>query len=220
MTHVRLPGGGRPSRASVGVRARRGLRLLLAGFGLAVALPATAALDFEDPASRLQRHELDNGLTVLLLEDHATPIVSFQIWVKAGSKDETRYTGIAHLFEHMMFKGSENIEPERHAQLIGARGGRINAFTSRDVTVYFEDVPREALPLVIDLEAERFSNLAIGQPMLESEREVVLEERSMRTEDNPGGRAFEALGAASNDCQQRSTATSGNGGSDGQLRPT
>ena len=195
MRHVRLRGSGRPFRPPLGSRACRGLWWLLVGLGLAAASPAAAALDFEDPASPHQRHELDNGLTVLLLEDHTTPIVSFQIWVKAGSKDETRYTGIAHLFEHMMFKGSENIEPERHAQLVGARGGRINAFTSRDVTVYFEDVPRESLPLVIDLEAERFSNLAIGQSMLESEREVVLEERSMRTEDNPGGRAFEALGA-------------------------
>jgi predicted Zn-dependent peptidase len=168
---------------------------LITGFLFATLGASAAALDFEDPASRLQRYQLDNGLTVLLLEDHTTPIVSFQIWVKAGSKDETRYTGIAHLFEHMMFKGSENIEPELHAQLVGARGGRINAYTSRDVTVYFEDVPRESLPLVIDLEAERFANLSISQSMLESEREVVLEERSMRTEDNPGGRAFEALGS-------------------------
>ena len=162
---------------------------------LVVPLSASAALEIDDPALRLERHQLENGLTVLLLEDHATPVVSFQVWVVAGSRAATPYTGIAHLFEHMMFKGSKNIEPELHARLIGARGGRINAFTSRDVTVYFEDVTSESLPLVIDLEAERFANLAISEQMLTSERDVVLEERSMRTEDNPNGRAFEALGA-------------------------
>jgi predicted Zn-dependent peptidase len=93
----------------------------------------------------------------------------------------------------MMFKGSTNLGPEEHARLVGARGGRINAFTSRDVTVYFEDVTAESLPLVIDLEAERFGNLDISEATLTSERQVVLEERSMRTEDSPKGRAFEAL---------------------------
>ena len=110
------------------------------GWVLATALlvPAVSAadsLDIDDPAERLKRYELDNGLTVLLLEDHATPVVSFQVWVRAGSRDEARYSGIAHLFEHMMFKGSKHMEEEEHARLVGARGGRINAFTSRDVTV-------------------------------------------------------------------------------------
>jgi zinc protease len=139
--------------------------------------------------------ELDNGLTVLTLEDHGTPVVSFQAWVKVGSVDETRFTGLAHLFEHMMFKGSANLEEERHARLVEARGGRVNAFTTRDFTVYFEDVTADTLPLVIDLEAERFANLEINEATLSSEREVVIEERRMRTEDSPNGRAFEALAA-------------------------
>lgn len=173
---------------------------LLIGWVLAAccAVPtafAAAYFDIDDPAAQLERYELDNGLIVLLLEDHATPVVSFQVWVQAGSRDEARYSGIAHLFEHMMFKGSLHMDEEEHARLVGARGGRINAFTSRDVTVYFEDVTSESLPLVIDLEAERFTNLRVNQDMLDREREVVLEERSMRTEDDPGGRAFEALGA-------------------------
>jgi len=153
------------------------------------------ALTIDDPISRLQETVLDNGLTILTLEDHSTPVAAFQMWVKAGSKDETFHTGIAHLFEHMMFKGSKNIEPEEHARLIGARGGRINAYTTRDVTVYHEDVTAESLPLVIDLEAERLAHLDISEATLESEREVVLEERRMRIEDNPGGLAFEALAA-------------------------
>lgn len=149
----------------------------------------------QDPVQGLFETRLDNGMRVLLLEDHRTPVVAVQIWVEAGSSDESFYTGIAHLFEHMMFKGSKNIAPEVHAQLINERGGQINAFTSHDVTVYHEDVTSESLPLVIDLEAERFRNLDISQSTLDSEREVVLEERRLRTEDTPDGRGFEALTA-------------------------
>ena len=156
-----------------------------------VELVATPTL--EDPAERMLETRLSNGLVVLTLEDHSTPVVSFQMWVKVGSRDESRYTGLAHLFEHMMFKGSKNIGPEEHAQLINARGGRINAFTSRDYTVYFADVTSETLPLVIELEAERIANLDISEKTLGSERDVVLEERRMRTEDRPNGRAMEAL---------------------------
>ncbi len=167
------------------------LALLVALPGIALAAPD----GLRDPADGLQVTTLENGLTVLTLEDHTTPVASLQVWVKVGSRDESFYTGIAHLFEHMMFKGSKHIGPEEHAQLVGSRGGRINAYTSRDVTVYFEDVTSESLPLVIDLEAERFANLDINQATLDKEREVVLEERRMRTEDQPGGLAFEALAA-------------------------
>jgi predicted Zn-dependent peptidase len=168
-------------------------RVACAALLLFATLAASGASALDDPAAQLRTTTLDNGLTLLTLEDHSTPVASFQVWVRAGSRDESRYTGIAHLFEHMMFKGSRNIEPEEHARLVEARGGRINAFTSRDVTVYFEDVTAESLPLVIDLEAERFANLDISQETLDSEREVVLEERRMRTEDSPDGLAFEAL---------------------------
>ncbi|MEM7409079.1 MAG: pitrilysin family protein [Myxococcota bacterium] len=166
------------------------------GFGLIVSCVvafATAAAAIDDPAARTQVTTFDNGLVAVTLEDDATPVVSFQIWVQVGSRDESEYTGLAHLFEHMMFKGSKHIAPEEHARLVNARGGVINAFTSRDFTVYFEDVTRESLPLVIDLEHERFSNLRVTEDMLKSERQVVLEERRYRTEDKPVGRAYEAL---------------------------
>ena len=152
---------------------------------------SVSALD--DPAARTRVTRLENGLVVLSLEDRATPVVSFQMWVKVGSRDETRYTGLAHLFEHMMFKGSKNVPPEEHARMVNARGGRTNAWTSNDFTVYFEDVTAESLPLIIDLEYERVANLEVTAETLESEREVVLEERRMRTEDRPQGRAYEAL---------------------------
>lgn len=162
--------------------------LLSVSFG--AARPVRA---FEDSIAKTQRTQLANGLTILTLEDRSTPVVSFQLWVKAGSRDEMRYTGIAHLFEHMMFKGSKNVAPEEHARLIESRGGRINAYTSHDVTVYFADVTAENLPLVIALEAERVKNLDISDKTLTSEREVVLEERRMRSEDSPVGRAIEML---------------------------
>ena len=156
---------------------------------------SSAEGEIRDPIERLRETLLPNGLKVYLLEDHRTPVVSFQVWVQVGSRDETRYTGLAHLFEHMMFKGSKNLGPEQHAQLVNSRGGRINAFTNRDVTVYHEDVTAESLPLVIDLEAERFGNLDISDRNLGSEREVVLEERRLRYEDRPRGLAYEALSA-------------------------
>ncbi len=162
-------------------------------FALAALLSASTVRALEDPAVRVQKIILDNGLTVLTLEDPSTPVVSFQMWVRVGSRDEARYTGLAHLFEHMMFKGSKHVPPERHAQWIEARGGQTNAFTTRDETVYYEDVTPEALPLVIDLEAERVAHLDISKKTLASEREVVLEERRLRFEDDPEGRAFEAI---------------------------
>ena len=175
------------------MRAPRSLNVLTVLALAGAALGARPGAALEDPAAQARVTRFDNGLVVLTLEDRTTPIVSFQMWVDVGSSDESRYTGLAHLFEHMMFKGSTHIAPEQHAQLISARGGRVNAFTTRDFTVYFEDVTSESLPLVIDLEHERVANLDISERTLESEREVVLEERRMRTEDSPFGRVYEAL---------------------------
>ncbi len=154
---------------------------------------AFRAAAVDDPALRTQITKLDNGLTVLLLPDTATPGVSFQMWVRAGAKDETNYTGLAHLFEHMMFRGTDRLPPESHERMIEGRGGRVNAYTTADVTVYYEDIAPDSLPLVIELEAERLANLKISEETLTSERQVVLEERRMRSEDSPDGRAFEAL---------------------------
>ncbi len=165
--------------------------LLVFACGWIAAGPPAGAL--EDPAARAEVTELDNGLVVVTLEDTTTPVVSFQMWVKVGSRDETAHTGLAHLFEHMMFNGSKHLGPEEHAQLITARGGMVNAYTSYDETVYFEDVTRETLPLVIDLEYERLAYLDISDETLAREREVVLEERRLRNEDQPMGRAYESL---------------------------
>jgi zinc protease len=156
-------------------------------------MSGTAASALDDPAAHAAVTRLDNGLVVVTLEDTSTPVVSFQMWVNVGSRDEAGYTGLAHLFEHMMFNGSKHLGPEQHANLITARGGEVNAYTSNDQTVYYDDATRETLPLVIDLEHERLAHLDISPKSLERERQVVLEERRMRTEDVPSGRAYEAL---------------------------
>jgi predicted Zn-dependent peptidase len=163
---------------------------------LSLAAPAAAA-PFEDPALRTRVTPLENGLTVLTLEDHTTPVVSFQVWVRVGSGDEARFTGLAHLFEHMMFRGSKHLGKEEHSRLIEERGGEINAYTTRDETVYYTDITPEHLPLVVALEAERLANLDVSEASLADERQVVIEERRFRTENSPEGRLFEALMALS-----------------------
>jgi predicted Zn-dependent peptidase len=165
--------------------------LVLAAAGYALATP------FQDPAAGVRVTTLENGLTILTLEDHGTPVVSFQIWARVGSGDEARFTGLAHLFEHMMFRGSAHLAKERHSQLIEERGGEINAYTSRDETVYHTNITAEHLPLVIALEAERLGFLDVSEESLADERQVVIEERRFRTENNPEGRLFEALIALS-----------------------
>jgi predicted Zn-dependent peptidase len=105
-------------------------------------------------------------------------VVSYQSWVHVGSVDEARWTGLAHLFEHMMFRGSKRVPGDLRDRLLRERGARGNAYTSNDVTVYFEDTSAENLPLVIELEAERFRNLEISPSVLDTERQVVLEERA------------------------------------------
>lgn len=144
----------------------------------------------------VQEHKLQNGLKILTLEDHSAPVVSFQMWVHTGSKNERPgITGISHLFEHMMFKGSKKYGPEEHANIVKRNGGRMNAFTSEDVTVFFENVVPDKLELIISLEAERLANLNIREGTLTSEREVVKEERRYRVDEDNFGLLYEHLHA-------------------------
>jgi zinc protease len=137
---------------------------------------------------------LPNGLKVVLLEDHSTPIVHAEVWYHVGSKNEkTGRTGFAHLFEHMMFKGSKNVEPEGHPSWISSIGGQSNAYTNEDATVFWETVPAQYLPLVLWLEADRLATLRIDEGVFKTEREVVKEERRMRVENQPYGRLNEII---------------------------
>ncbi|MBN2358793.1 MAG: insulinase family protein [Deltaproteobacteria bacterium] len=140
------------------------------------------------PAVKIEEARLDNGLKLLVLEDHSAPVVTVQVWYRAGSRNERPgIRGIAHLVEHMMFKGSENVGPEQHARIIDAAGGRENAFTSEDVTAYHETLPSSRLALALELEAERMARAKLEQSHFFKEREVVKEEVRMRLQNDPLG---------------------------------
>ena len=137
---------------------------------------------------RVLASTLDNGLRVLLQEDHRSPIVSFQMWYRVGSRNEARgATGIAHFLEHLMFKGTPTYGQGQFARLVEQNGGQDNAFTSQDVTSYYVNIAADRIELVIDLESDRMHNLKLDAKDIASEREVVIEERRTRTEDDPGG---------------------------------
>ncbi len=146
------------------------------------------------PKLQYQITTLPNGLTVVLSEDHSTPIVNLQVWYHVGSKNEKPgRTGFAHLFEHLMFKGSQNVEPEAHTSYISSVGGQSNAYTTDDETVFWETVPSQYLPLSLWLEADRMATLTIDKDTFANEREVVKEERRMRVDNQPFGRLNEII---------------------------
>jgi zinc protease len=137
---------------------------------------------------------LPNGLQAVFLEDHSTPIVHLALWYHVGSKNEKAgRTGFAHLFEHLMFKGSRNVQSDQHPSIITSHGGQANAFTDEDATVYWETVPAQYLPLALWLEADRMASLDVSDAKFKTEREVVKEERRMRFENQPFGRLSEII---------------------------
>jgi len=148
------------------------------------------------PAGQIKftEHTLKNGLRVILSEDHAAPVVSLHITYDVGSRNEQAgRTGFAHLFEHMMFKGSANVGNGEHFYLIQTQGGSMNATTSADRTVYFETLPAHQLELALFLESDRMRSLDITQANLDNQREAVKEERRLRMDNQPYGKAFERL---------------------------
>src|SRR3990172_800369 len=129
---------------------------------------------------------LPNGLKVLLKEEHKAPVVTFQIWYKVGSRNERLgRTGISHLLEHLMFKGTKKHGPKTFSQTVQRNGGNDNAFTSKDYTAYFETFASDRVEISLDLESDRMQNLLIDPKEFLSERDVVKEERRMRYEDDP-----------------------------------
>ncbi|MEK7689398.1 MAG: pitrilysin family protein, partial [Bdellovibrionota bacterium] len=169
------------------------LVLLLGSFGATGCRTTTEALGIR---LELTKKVLSNGLTAILVEDHSVPIVSYQTWFRAGSVDEVPgITGIAHYFEHLMFKGTPKYGPKQFFQQLEAKGAEVNAYTARDYTVYYENFTPDLLEKVIDMEADRLANLALTEEILATERQVVLEERRLRTENSPSGRLQEAIWA-------------------------
>lgn len=145
-------------------------------------------------AGRVETHTLANGLRIFVKEDHRAPVVVSQVWYRAGSMDEHNgATGVAHVLEHMMFKGTRQVPAGEFSRLIAAAGGRENAFTSRDYTAYFQTLQKDRLALAFRLEADRMANLVLSEQEFAKEIEVVRNERRWRTEDKPQSLVYEAL---------------------------
>ena len=157
---------------------------------LAFACAAISAPVFAETVSKT----LDNGLKIIVREDARAPVVVTQLWYKVGSVDEEAgKTGLSHVLEHMMFKGTPTVPSGEYSKRITAMGGELNAYTNRDETVYYQTVAKQHLPEVLQMEADRMVNLGFSNKDYVNELEVVKEERRLRTDDSPSGRLYEKL---------------------------
>lgn len=164
------------------------LRIAIVLIAAALALPPAVAL------ASTEEHRLANGLRVIVKPDRRAPVAVVVLWYKVGSIDETNgATGVAHLLEHMMFKGTTTVPPGEFSRIIAAAGGRDNAFTSYDYTGYFEVLHKSHLELALKLEADRMANLVLSPEEFAKEIKVVMEERRYRTDDRPRSLVFEQL---------------------------
>ncbi len=167
------------------------------GPGAALALALSLTVAFPASAEPVTSFSLENGLNVVVIEDHRAPVVVQMIWYRVGAADEPAgHSGIAHFLEHLMFKGTDKIGPNQFSAIVEAQGGDDNAFTSWDYTAYFQRVAADRLDLVMGLEADRMRNLRLLEEDVTTEREVILEERSQRTDSNPGALLSEQMRAA------------------------
>src|SRR5215471_3098465 len=140
---------------------------------------------------------LQNGMQVVVIPDHRAPVITQMIWFKVGAADDPPgLSGLAHFFEHMMFRGTKSAPGEQYAQTIARNGGEDNAFTTHDYTCFYEQIAKEHLKLVMSLEADRMANLDLSEPNVNTERQVVLEERRMSIENNPQALLEEQMEAA------------------------
>lgn len=157
-------------------------------------LPCTTSLVH---AADVYEFTLKNGLKLIVQEDHRSPVVVSQVWYNVGSIDEVNgKTGVAHVLEHMMFKGTKTIKPGQFSRMVAKAGGKENAFTGADFTCYFQQLEKSHLPLVFRLEADRMQHLVITKEGFEKEIKVVMEERRWRTDDKPQAKVNEAFQSA------------------------
>ncbi|MDE2485680.1 MAG: insulinase family protein, partial [candidate division NC10 bacterium] len=147
--------------------------------------------------ARVTESALENGLKILLLEEHKAPVVTVHVWYRVGARNEQPgTTGLSHLLEHMMFKGTSKVGPGQFSRIIKKNGGRDNAFTSEDYTGYFETFASDRVELALTLEADRMRGLLLDPKEVASEKKVVMEERRLRTDDDPVSALREAMAAA------------------------
>lgn len=164
--------------------------------GVAVDAPPApgAAVQAAVADSGTTEFKLANGMRVIVKEDHRAPTVAHQVWYRVGGIDEVSgTTGVAHMLEHMMFKGTPKVGPGEFSRQIAALGGRENAMTNRDFTMYFQQIGKQHLQRMMELEADRMANLIIRPEEFEREMKVVMEERRLRTDDSPRGTVYEQL---------------------------
>ena len=159
----------------------------------ALSLLAQPALALE----KITDFTLDNGLEVVVIEDHRAPLAVHMVWYRAGAADEPPgASGVAHFLEHLMFKGTDTLAPGEFSAIVAENGGNDNAFTSYDYTAYFQRVAADRLGLMMEMEADRMANLALRPDLIETERGVILEERNQRVENEPGSLFREQTAAA------------------------
>ncbi len=172
------------------------MRVQWIAVGLLLAGPVRAAAGGGGYAERVQERTFANGLKAIVLEDHKAPVGVLQVWYRVGSRNESPgRTGLSHLLEHMMFKGTKKYGPEEYSRIIQRNGGNNNAFTSQDATTYFAMLASDRLRVAVDLEADRMGNLVLDPALFGPERDVVAEERRLRSEDNPTAALFELVDA-------------------------
>jgi zinc protease len=147
--------------------------------------------------AEVKEYKLDNGLKVLVIEDHKAPLATFQIWYRVGSRDEPAgKSGISHLLEHMMFKGTPKYGSKEFSKMVKKKGGVDNAFTTKDYTMYYQTLASDRIDISIELEADRMQNLILDPKEFIAERDVVMEERRMRYDDDPQNSLYEEVVAA------------------------
>ncbi len=160
-----------------------------------LALPATWALARDNEA--VTHFTLDNGMEVVVVEDHRAPSVQQMVWYRAGSADEPKgSSGVAHFLEHLLFKATDKMAAGEFSATVAKNGGRDNAFTSYDYTAYFQRVAADRLELMMQMESDRMKNLRLTPENIETERNVIIEERNMRTENDPRALFREQMNAA------------------------
>lgn len=168
------------------------MRLFAATLSVATTLWATTAL-----ADDVTTYQLENGMDVVVIEDHRAPAVTHMLWYRAGSADEpVGSSGVAHYLEHLLFKATDTVESGEFQRVVAENGGSDNAFTSYDYTGYFQRVAADRLPLMMQYEADRMNNLVLTEEDIVTERGVIIEERNQRTENNPNALAREQMRAA------------------------
>src|SRR5262245_42549445 len=169
---------------------------LVASFSLA-SLAVVGAAEKAQASPRVTEFKLKNGLQVLVIPDHRAPVVTQMIWYRVGAADEPRgSSGIAHFLEHLMFKGTDLIPAAQFSKIVARNGGEDNAFTNHDVTAYFQRVAKDRLPTVMEMEADRMANLRLSEEDVATERDVILEERRSRVDNDPGSILQEQMMAA------------------------